>query len=1229
VPKARRSGLAATVLVAAAGVALPGFGRAAGQPGEVKPKPAEPAKVELFRLTNEELLKQADAIYQTASRDYLAQQRAVTTVELLLEEVRAQAGRVPEPPPADSKVAAQPATERGAKKAVEAAKAKQEAVRRQRQLVQAQKDLLDRLAVWLEACRSAAVAFQNALDDLKAYALESSLRVKDGSLAEAKVHAMLKADLLEKKKRELGEELTRLKTKSADVQRGQEAVARLLDQAAKAVLASDAVLVEESRNLAREQQRHELEKAHANKKPDQMIVELARLVDDGIGLKGTYQLALRKFDARAREAAALRKMLDALKPPDVKVPELTRAEDVATAAQALQKLMSFHAARKKSIEGLRTVVAALAREGGDFEADAAVSEEHLFKMQILAQLLRKQGVPDDKLPEKARAAELDPAAARQKQSASAVRAATEKAKAETVLLDKQLAEAGAAADASAKQLNNLKSSQEVTLAALDWQGRLKAMTGAQVVTAFTAAHKEFGDRQARLKAEAEAYAKAVAAATEARARLDGVNDPFLRAAEEQGQAARHKLLAELRKEAGVERATGTAATPVPAAEPKKTEPAKKAAPDTRPELERVSDRLSAFQQLLAGRVRVLDEREAKKKELLSAQEALAKEAAVYAKTLADSRLLALRMNAAAVDLKTRLGKGGLPADAIPEGLTEALRLELRTKLDASATAVLNTLNQVQQERDSLLRPDPDGEALTKATKELLTAVGRRLDLLADLKQLAADYRKEKAARTPTEQKRLEQRAAERQAGESSGWDALLGFDSSQGARSLAELLESYYRELIEIEDKEDNLAKERAKVETLLELTRQETAALARVLPLLARQATQLEAAREEDTVLAHARLRPERADEQLKAYQTKTGRLLSKPPPLADKEKAERVDELAKRLFERYVALEAAKNWADVLSARAAPTGVKAEAGAYQDELATLSAASAANTRRVHALTGRDEPGPATDGEIGQTRDELSRVRTQGVQRMAVKIAVIVLAALLIPRLLMWVLRRAGGESSSLVLTALRALVKAAIWVGAFTLILSILGFDVTAILAGLGIGGLAIGLAAQPMIADLIAAVVIFAERRFKIGDVIRLGSDDPAQVVGLTWRSTQVRNSDGLVINIPNRKVTEAMIQNLTRGGATYDSLNVSVTTDQDVGKVLTAIQGALTECAALAAGHDVSVREFNQKGQTKTIKYRFAWFLPDYEARNRTRDEVFARIGASLAHEDLAGTEISLA
>jgi hypothetical protein len=103
----------------------------------------------------------------------------------------------------------------------------------------------------------------------------------------------------------------------------------------------------------------------------------------------------------------------------------------------------------------------------------------------------------------------------------------------------------------------------------------------------------------------------------------------------------------------------------------------------------------------------------------------------------------------------------------------------------------------------------------------------------------------------------------------------------------------------------------------------------------------------------------------------------------------------------------------------------------------------------------------------------------------------------------------------------------------------------------------------------------------------------------------------------------------VQNLTKAGQTYDTLAVTVTTQREVSKVLAVIRHALEECTDLTADHGMSVREFTHKGETKVVKYRFWWFVMDYEARNKTREEVFTRISASLGEEDLKGTEVTLA
>src|SRR5262249_22645582 len=238
---------------------------------------------------------------------------------------------------------------------------------------------------------------------------------------------------------------------------------------------------------------------------------------------------------------------------------------------------------------------------------------------------------------------------------------------------------------ASKQLANLKQSQAVTTAALKWEGRLRGMAAVQVAELFVSTRKNLTTRLQKLAEDEVAYKKAAAEAAEIRARLDVLKDTLLLRAEEQGQAEHQKLLSELRKEAGLDRATREVA-PAPPADPKKPEgnrkpdPEKKSPPDTRTELEKLTEPLVGFQQLLAARVRWMEEREERTKELLAALDDVGKKAAAHNASLGEALLLALELSAAASDLKKRLGKGELTGDKVPEGVTEALRVELRTRL---------------------------------------------------------------------------------------------------------------------------------------------------------------------------------------------------------------------------------------------------------------------------------------------------------------------------------------------------------------------------------------------------------------------------------------------------------------------------------------------------------------------------------------------------------------------
>lgn len=113
--------------------------------------------------------------------------------------------------------------------------------------------------------------------------------------------------------------------------------------------------------------------------------------------------------------------------------------------------------------------------------------------------------------------------------------------------------------------------------------------------------------------------------------------------------------------------------------------------------------------------------------------------------------------------------------------------------------------------------------------------------------------------------------------------------------------------------------------------------------------------------------------------------------------------------------------------------------------------------------------------------------------------------------------------------------------------MVMQSLGFDVKALLAGLGIGGLAFALAAQDTIANLFGSVVVAIDQPFKIGETIRIaGSVGMVEDIGL--RSTKLRLVDKSLMVIPNKTVAGESIVNLSRFngrrveqviGLTYDT------------------------------------------------------------------------------------------
>ncbi len=126
---------------------------------------------------------------------------------------------------------------------------------------------------------------------------------------------------------------------------------------------------------------------------------------------------------------------------------------------------------------------------------------------------------------------------------------------------------------------------------------------------------------------------------------------------------------------------------------------------------------------------------------------------------------------------------------------------------------------------------------------------------------------------------------------------------------------------------------------------------------------------------------------------------------------------------------------------------------------------------------------------------------------------------------------RQAGDKEVRTVFNFYRMVVYLAMIVLASFMVLRIWGFDITGLIAGLGIGGLALSLAAQDTFSNLLGGLTIMTDRSFAIGDFIST-PDVEGVVEAIHFRSTKVRTLTQFLVTVPNKLLSNNTVTNLSR-------------------------------------------------------------------------------------------------
>jgi MscS family membrane protein len=128
-------------------------------------------------------------------------------------------------------------------------------------------------------------------------------------------------------------------------------------------------------------------------------------------------------------------------------------------------------------------------------------------------------------------------------------------------------------------------------------------------------------------------------------------------------------------------------------------------------------------------------------------------------------------------------------------------------------------------------------------------------------------------------------------------------------------------------------------------------------------------------------------------------------------------------------------------------------------------------------------------------------------------------------------------------------------------------IGFQITGLLAGLGIGGVAVALAAQKTIANLFGGFSLATDQPIRLGDYCKFG-DNTGWVVDVGMRSTRIRTLDRSIITVPNSEFAEIQLENLSMRDRMRLSTDLGLryeTTPDQLRRVLAAVHQLLAQDA----------------------------------------------------------------
>ncbi len=202
--------------------------------------------------------------------------------------------------------------------------------------------------------------------------------------------------------------------------------------------------------------------------------------------------------------------------------------------------------------------------------------------------------------------------------------------------------------------------------------------------------------------------------------------------------------------------------------------------------------------------------------------------------------------------------------------------------------------------------------------------------------------------------------------------------------------------------------------------------------------------------------------------------------------------------------------------------------------------------------------------------------------------------------------------------LPLLKDVLKIVLWtMGFFWLLGVVFHVNIPALITGLGIGGVALALAAKESIENLLASFTILADKPFVVDDTVKLGALE-GKVERIGFRSTRLRSADGSLLIVPNKKLIDENLENLSSRDLRKVKLTVPLKyrlPQAELELLMEDVRKQVEAASGVQGGVQVTIEAFGELTMLMQVVYHLPDQLPDSQIlaeKNRINVAVYGEI-----------------